>query len=111
MINYSYTINQMYTLSVPTEPYYVVQINYTYTGTDGQFASSINNSVFYQVMEESAFIPYEDLTQEIVERWIESYVGLSGIENYQQSIADQIELQKNPPVTPESQPLPWEQTN
>ena len=108
MINYSYTINSMYTVNLPTEPYYVVQVNYTYTGTDGQYSSSISNSLFYNITQSSVFIPYEDLTKEIVVSWIESSLGADGVANNQNCIADQIYLQQNPPVIPQSQPLPFE---
>ena len=108
MINYTYKINQMFTVSIPSETNYVVQVNYTYTGVDGDFSSSINNSLFYNIKEDSTFVPYEELTKDIVIGWIESYLGVDGVKNNQDCIADQIELQKNPPVTPEPQPLPFE---
>jgi len=108
MINYTYIINQMYTVSVPSETNYVVQVNYTYTGVDGEFSSSINDSCFYNVTEGSTFVPYEDLTKDIVVGWIESSLGEDAIKNNQDCIANQIEMQKNPPVTPEYQPLPFE---
>ena len=106
MIKYSIIINSMSTIDTATESKYVVQINYTYKGVDGQYSSEINNSLFYEV-QEGTFVPYADLTQEIVEGWIKSSLGEGGVENYEYCIADQIAMQKNPPVTPEITPLPW----
>lgn len=107
MIIYETIINQMYTVPAPSEPNYVVQVNYTYKGTDGEYSSEIQNSLFYSVQEGSTFIPYEDLTPEIVTSWILASLGEDGVKNYQDCIADQIAMQINPPVTPENTPLPW----
>ena len=59
----------MSTIDTATESNYVVQINYTYKGVDGDYSSEINNSLFYEV-QEGTFVPYADLTQEIVDGWI-----------------------------------------
>jgi hypothetical protein len=48
------------------------------------------------------FIPYEDLTFEQVCGWLEQVLNVEAID---ESLARQIELQKNPPVV--SLPLPW----
>jgi len=106
MINYSIIINSMSTIDTATESKYVVQINYTYKGVEGEYSSEINNSLFYEV-EEGTFVPYADLTQEIVDGWIKSSLGESGVENYEMCIADQIAMQINPPVSPQITPLPW----
>lgn len=97
----------MLTINAPAEPNYVVQVNYTYKGTDGQFSSAINNSIFYSVVEGN-FIPYNELTPEIVNAWILNSLGVDGVESYQSTIADQINNEINPPVSPENTPLPWE---
>lgn len=106
MINYSIIINSMSTINTATVSNYVVQINYTYKGIEDEYSSEINNSLFYEV-QEGTFVPYADLKQEIVDSWIISSLGESGVENYEMCIADQIAMQKNPPVTPEITPLPW----
>jgi len=48
------------------------------------------------------FIPYEDLTEEIVIGWLEEVLDTQAIDA---SLAQQIENQINPPVI--SLPLPW----
>ena len=106
MITYEIIINQMYTVPSQNEPNYVVQVNYTYKGVQGEYSSQISNSLFYQVTEGN-FTPYEDLTKEIVDGWILDSLGEDGIKNYQDCIADQINNQINPPITPTPQPLPF----
>jgi len=49
MTQFNFTINQMYTVPALNEPKYVVQVNYTYKGVDGEFSSEISNSLFYNV--------------------------------------------------------------
>ena len=106
MITYEIIINQMYTVPAQNEPNYVVQVNYTYKGVQGEYSSQISNSLFYQVTEGN-FTPYEDLTKEIVDGWILDSLGEDGIKNYQDCIADQINNQINPLITPIPQPLPF----
>jgi hypothetical protein len=55
----------MSTIDTATDSKYVVQINYTYKGVDGKYSSEINNSLFYEV-QEGTFVPYADLTQEMM---------------------------------------------
>lgn len=53
------------------------------------------------------FIPYTDLTNEIVIGWVQSDLGESGIASIYACLDAQIENQINPPLTPQSFPLPW----
>lgn len=106
MITFEYIINSMPTISVQNETDYVVQVNFTYKGTKEEYSSEISNSIFFETTEGN-FIPYNELTKEIVEGWIVSTLGEDTILNYQECIADQIKMQTNPPVTPEIKSLPW----
>jgi hypothetical protein len=108
MTTFEIIINSMATVPVsPTEPSYVVQIKWTYKGTNAEYSSTINDSVFYQVNQETNYIPYEDLTQAIVSSWIQNYYSVDQWENMKDCIEDQIAMQINQPVTPQEQPLPW----
>lgn len=53
------------------------------------------------------FIPYPDLTPEIVVGWIQSNLGPNGVASIEANLAAQIEAQINPPVSPMAFPLPW----
>jgi hypothetical protein len=61
----------------------------------------------FTVKEGSEFIPYADLTEEIVLGWIQEELGENGIISITACIDGQIASQKNPPVSPENTPLPW----
>ena len=61
----------------------------------------------FTVKEGQEFIPYAELTPEIVTEWIKEELGENGILSITACIDGQIESQKNPPVVPENTPLPW----
>jgi hypothetical protein len=77
------------------------------TGVDGEFSASVNGSQMFTVKEGQEFIPYAELTPEIVTEWIKEELGENGILSITACIDGQIESQKNPPVVPQNTPLPW----
>ena len=103
---YKWEIIALYTVDTP-ENGFVVNANYKVSGTDGTYSSEINDSASFSFQEGEQYIPYSDLTEEIVVSWIKSKLGESAVGNYEYCIADQIALQKNPPVSPQNTPLPW----
>ncbi len=101
MTTFTTTINSMYTLDTP-EPGFVVNVRWTVTGVDGQYTANINgNSQF--AMQEGTFIPYDQLTPEIVIGWIPA----PEIASAQACVQGQINSMITPPVSPENTPLPW----
>ena len=107
-VTYTWTVNSMMTLDASAEePNYVVSVAYTLKGVDGDYSSEIQNTAFFEVGEAVDFTPYSDLTEEIVLGWVKDQLGPDAVGNYEYCIADQIANQINPPVTPQSQPLPW----
>lgn len=83
----------------------VVTIHWRLDGTDGTYSAGVYGSIATKPYEAGApFIPYNQLTKEIVVGWVEDALG-EQVQSYKDSIAAQIEAQINPPVlTP---PLPW----
>lgn len=105
---YSWKVNSMMTIDASvSEPNYVVSAAYTVKGEDGEYTSEIQNTAFFEVGAETEFVPYADLTEEMVLGWIKEQLGESAVENYEYCINDQIQSKINPPVTPQQQPLPW----
>lgn len=54
--------------------------------------------------EQPDFIPYADLTEEVVIGWVKASLGDDGVAATEAAIAAQIEAKNNPPV---STGLPW----
>lgn len=106
MTTWTWTINQMYTLQQP-DPDYVVNVLWTLTGVDGQYTASIGGNTVFNTTQADPFIPYNELTPEIVTGWVQNSLGPDGIANYEANVNGQIESMKNPPVSPQSTPLPW----
>jgi len=73
------------------------------SATDGQYSGSVYATVSFQAPAASDFTPFEDLTQEQVLGW----VWTNGVDKTaaEAAVAQQIENQKNPPIT--TPPLPW----
>lgn len=105
MTTFTTTINAMYTLQQP-DPNYVVNVLWTVTGVDGQNTASIDgNTQFNSADQEGAFIPYANLTPQIVIGWIPQ----NQIDSAQACVQGQIDSMINPPVSPANTPLPWSQ--
>ena len=99
------TINAMYTLQTP-DPDYVVNVLYEVTGVDGNHTASIGgNTQFNSADQEGAFIPYANLTPQIVIGWIPQ----NQIDSAQACVQGQIDSMINPPVSSANTPLPWSQ--
>jgi len=103
---YTWTIDRMYTLQTP-DPDYVVNVLWTLTGVDGQYTASIGGNTMFDSNQSSTFIPYQDLTQEIVIGWVQNNLGEQGIANYEANVQGQLNSMANPPVSPQNTPLPW----
>ena len=103
MTTFTTNITAMYTLQQP-DPDYVVNVLWKVTGVDGEYTASIGgNTQFNSADQEGAFIPYANLTPEIVTGWIPQ----NQIASAQACVQGQIDSLISPPVSPEAQPLPW----
>jgi hypothetical protein len=104
MTTYTTTITNMYTLNTP-DPDYVVNVLFTVTGVDGENTASIDGNCQFTSDQESTFIPYNELTQEIVLGWINK--ATDNLINYYANIDGQIASILTPPVSPQNTELPW----
>lgn len=104
MTTFTTTIDSMYTVNTP-DPDYVVNVLFTVTGVDGEYTASIGGNVQFSSSDApETFIPYADLTQEIVLGWIDASGQLP---NLQACVQGQIDSMITPPVSPQNTPLPW----
>jgi hypothetical protein len=109
MSTYIWQIKNLDTVNLSTEPNFVVKVDYFVTGMDGTYVGTYENSSFFnQDPNQPDFIPYENLTSEIVIGWVQSKLTETDYSCIYGVIEGQIESQKNPPPTPQPTPLPWE---
>jgi hypothetical protein len=106
MTQFTTRITAMYTLQQP-DPNYVVNALWEVTGVDGTYTASIGgNTQFNSADQESAIVPYADLTEAIVIGWIPE----SAIASAQSCVQGQLDSMANPPVSPANTALPWSAT-
>jgi 2-hydroxychromene-2-carboxylate isomerase len=107
-------ISSMYTVQdIPNKPEYVQLVTWRVEGTDGSYIANVgNNAQFTQAESGSSFIPYQNLTEEVVLDWVKDQLGADGIAFYEAKAQAEIDAQASPavnPTTPEYTPLPWAQ--
>ena len=107
MTNYTWEVTALYTETIDGEQNYVVISNYGVLGVEGTYSASVSNIARFNTESVTPFVPYENLTNDIVIGWIQNDLGVDGVSNIEACIQGQIDSQINPPVTPQSQPLPW----
>ena len=107
MTQYTWEVTSLYTETIDGETDYVVIANYTVVGVDGDYTASLSNIARFSTESVSPFVPYADLTNEIVTAWIQQELGPDGVSNLEACIQGQINSQINPPTVPVNTPLPW----
>jgi len=86
----------------------VTRASYTVLADDGEGHTADYSNFAYTPLDPSVpFIPYADLTPEIIIGWVQNAIGPDAIAAIQGSLAIQVERQINPPPQPEVLPLPW----
>jgi hypothetical protein len=98
MTTYLWTINQMERL---TSDGFVVTVHYNVSATDDTYQASTYGTTSYTQTPGETYIPYEDLTQEVVVGWVQEALGKDTVEA---SLQGQIDALKNPV---QESGLPW----
>ena len=74
----------------------VYNVHWVVTGTDGDYSSNAIGTQVVPLSEDSTFIPFEDLTNEIVVEWTKEAMGKETVASIETGIASQIESLINP---------------
>ena len=74
----------------------VYNVHWTVTGVDGDYSSSAIGTQTVPLSEGSTFIPFEDLTNEIVVEWTKEAMGEETVASIETGIANQVETLINP---------------
>jgi hypothetical protein len=86
----------------------VTRACYTVLADDGEgHTADYSNFALTPIDPSVPFIPYADLTNDIVIGWVQYNIGPDMIAAIQGSLAIQVERQIDPPPQPEVLPLPW----
>jgi len=84
------------TLERDTADGFVTVAHWAASQTDGEFSASTYSTVSFTKKDGVNLIPYEELTEEIVIGWVKDSLGKEGVAAIDKSLAENIELQKNP---------------
>jgi hypothetical protein len=108
-INYLWTATSLIGYPViDGETDVVTRASYTVLADDGEgHTADYSNFAFTPLDPSVPFIPFADLTNEIIIGWVQYNLGADAVAAIQESLAIQIERQVNPPPQPEVLPLPW----
>ena len=108
-ITYTWTPTQL--IGYPTfdgEIDVVTRASYTVLADDGEGHTADYSNFAYTPLDPSVpFIPYPDLTPEIVIGWVQSALGPAAVAAIEESLAIVIQRQVTPPPEPVVLPLPW----
>jgi len=100
MTTYLWTIPQMDRL---TSDGFVVTVHYNVSASDNTYSASTYGTVGYTQQPGETYIPYEQLTQDIVVGWVQNALGKDTVEA---SLQGQIDAQINPV---QESGVPWAQ--
>ena len=97
MIDYTWKINSLDChTNLDGKTNVVYTIHWSLIGEEDTNTASVYSSASVEVPEGSAFVEYDDLTQDIVVEWLENSIGSETITAHKENIANQIDLQKAP---------------
>ena len=86
----------------------VTRACYTVLADDGEgHTADYSNFALTPLDPSVPFIPYADLTNDIIIGWVQYNIGADLVASIEGSLAIQVERQVNPPPQPEVLPLPW----
>ena len=74
----------------------VYNVHWIVTGVDGDYSATNIGTQVVPLSEGDAFIPFEDLTNEIVVGWTKEAMGEDQVDQIEANIASQIEALINP---------------
>ena len=104
-ITYVTNINQVTCYPTEPQPNCVFQVSWVVSGTDGTYNAASYGSTDVPYVAADPYIPYDQLTQDIVVNWVNDY-SADAITTAQASVDAAIALNynTNDPIAP---PLPW----
>ena len=97
MTSFNWQVVQMERL---TSDGFVVTVHYNVSAQDGDFSAATYGTTSY-TQESESFVPYDQLTEQMVVGWVQTSLNKDVVES---SLQSQIDAQKNPVQV---SGLPW----
>jgi hypothetical protein len=86
---------------------FVCNVYYGASKTDETHTEFVYSSVSFKKQPQESFIPYSELTEEIVIGWVKDRLGVDAISNMEKLLDEKIADQKKPKV---EEGMPWAST-
>lgn len=106
MTTVTWSVTSMSCLQSPT-PDYVANVIWAITASEGGKSFFMPGQSSFPVVDQSSYIPYNQLTPEIVIGWVKENLGPEVVLNCEKTVIAQLNMQLNPPVEPQPQSNPW----
>ena len=105
-INYTWNFNPLEAYpNAAGQDNVVFLVHWQLYGTSGSYQSSVIGTQAVSYESGSTFIPFNELTYDTVYNWMTASMGIEKMQEYEASVAQQINNQINPPVLIEQ--APW----
>jgi hypothetical protein len=105
-INYTWNFNPLEAYPTASgEDNVVFLVHWQLYGVTGSYQGSVIGTQGVSYETGSTFIPFNELTYDIVYNWMTASMGLEQMASYKASVARQIENKINPPILVET--APW----
>jgi len=110
---YTWKITAISTLPCPPAPVndFAVSANFIVTAVNNEnpeITASIQDIYIFKIIENTEYIPYQNLKEQDILDWIQSDETL--VINIKANLDGQIESLINPSIVPKITPLPWKAT-
>lgn len=83
----------------------VITVDWRRTASDGDYSSSIYGQIYLTAPDPDNYTDFADLTKSQVQNWVITALTQEVVDQYDSSLATEIEQQKNPSVVIKS--APW----
>jgi hypothetical protein len=106
MATVTWSITNLFTQQIP-DPNYVVTALWRVTAFENNKSFFQDGTSTFAQTQQSNFIPYDQLTPEIVLGWVQAQLGAEIVANCEKTVTTQLGYLLNPAPTPQPQPTPW----
>jgi hypothetical protein len=109
-INYTWNFNPLEAYPTASgEANVVFNVHWQLYGSTGSYQASVIGVQPVTYETGSLFVPFNELTYDIVYNWMTASMGLEQMQSYEANVAQKLENQINPPVLIEQ--APWLNNN
>lgn len=85
----------------------VLRVDFKIEATDGPHAAELFNSIELAPSSESAFIPFSQLTEEVVIGWVKAAIPAERVARFEEILNRMLQDKRTPPARVIAKKTPW----